>query len=473
MNDSDYSEDFSLRSNIQLPITHNIHSTESCINTIKTKITNYNPHQNKQNEFIMFGIHESKNYLGYRYVCLNIISCVLYQPKNDNDHIIIHNYQSTKSKLNLFLNYDKFLISNMEIPYIIQIFKNFFKNKKITFKKSPYDIQSELSSRVYHEFKKIQNIITKKIIIILCCLKHYFLDTYRRFGNWINIYDIANNIISISGMLNKIESIMCKSSKYVPTVWILSIFVSNNTDIPYDVARYVINNYFDPIEEYFFDNKFKLLNNKFDLNLKNKNVKSIKYLSLLSNLSKKLINSIDLSNNNITKISGDALIGYDNLESIYLGKNRINSMSWINAISHIKSLDVSKNNITRISAEFLNLVNVEYLNLSDNQISRLNNLNEMQNLKYLFLSKNKIRYIYGLTQLKSLICLDLSSNSIFKIENLKGLISLEYLNLNNNEIFLFENIQYLTSLKTLWIKNNMIQNQKLKKYTFKIIIDDL
>ena len=72
------------------------------------------------------------------------------------------------------------------------------------------------------------------------------------------------------------------------------------------------------------------------------------------------------------------------------------------------------------------------------------------------LSQNQITTIQGLNNLSKLSILDLSMNLIEKIENLDGLTELEQLILYGNRIRIIENLDGIGNLKILRINNNRL-----------------
>jgi len=74
------------------------------------------------------------------------------------------------------------------------------------------------------------------------------------------------------------------------------------------------------------------------------------------------------------------------------------------------------------------------LDLSGNQISKLEGLDGLSNLTVLYLSDNQISKLEGLDGLSNLTVLDLSGNQISKLEGLDGLSSLIILDLGTNPL---------------------------------------
>lgn len=77
---------------------------------------------------------------------------------------------------------------------------------------------------------------------------------------------------------------------------------------------------------------------------------------------------------------------------------------------------------------------ITYLNLFNNCIRRIEALDELINLQTLILSFNQIESIQGLTTQKFLVRLDLNHNFIRVVENLESQESLEFLDLRHNWI---------------------------------------
>ena len=86
------------------------------------------------------------------------------------------------------------------------------------------------------------------------------------------------------------------------------------------------------------------------------------------------------------------------------------------------------------------------MNLSNNELIRIEKLENQIKLKDLNLSNNKITKLENLDALKELIELTIWNNVIQNIEGLKNLTNLEILHLNQNLI------QKITGLETLSLK---------------------
>ncbi|WP_196889023.1 leucine-rich repeat protein [Aureivirga sp. CE67] len=100
------------------------------------------------------------------------------------------------------------------------------------------------------------------------------------------------------------------------------------------------------------------------------------------------------------------------------------------------------------------------LDLSGNEITKIENLDKFKKLKNLDLRNNKIQTIENLTENINLRILDFSKNQIEKIQNINHLSELGYLYLSENQIFKIENLSNL-NLFTLDLYGNPIQNPKI------------
>ncbi|MEY4902546.1 MAG: hypothetical protein RLZZ292_361 [Bacteroidota bacterium] len=132
-------------------------------------------------------------------------------------------------------------------------------------------------------------------------------------------------------------------------------------------------------------------------------------------------------------------------------------------------LDLSQCDLKRIPIEIRELTWLTILDLSFNQIIKIEGLEQLINLKNLSFVHNQIRRIEGLEQLTRLEKLFLNQNRITKIEGLEQLTNLINLGLTGNEIIKIESLTQLENLENLWLNRNHIVNieglDKLDKLT--------
>ncbi|KEJ01045.1 hypothetical protein N494_08735 [Clostridium botulinum A2B7 92] len=139
-----------------------------------------------------------------------------------------------------------------------------------------------------------------------------------------------------------------------------------------------------------------------ELNVHNKNIKSLKGIEYLKNLTK-----LDISDNNIKDIS--CLKGLDSLELLNLYNNNIEDISPINNMERLKDINLSKNKVKDIS--YLKDLNLHHLDLRDNKIENIEVLKDKTSLQHLYLANNSIKDFLPISNLKNLQILYLSHNN--------------------------------------------------------------
>lgn len=153
------------------------------------------------------------------------------------------------------------------------------------------------------------------------------------------------------------------------------------------------------------------------------------------------------------------MVAHDITDKIKRLSNRnIKSIEDIPDLDQFKDiiyLDLSNNEISKISG-LDNFRNLTYLNLSNNCISKISGLDNNKNLTYLNLRKNKLTEIIGLKNLTKLVELNLSDNCISKISSLDSLLKLRRLNLDKNKIEHIDGLNSLIRLTDLSLCDNII-----------------
>ncbi len=146
----------------------------------------------------------------------------------------------------------------------------------------------------------------------------------------------------------------------------------------------------------------------------------------------------------------------EDLELMGLGLTTIPS-EIVKCAGHLKNLDLSNNQISDVTA-LSNLQNLTYLDLFNNQISDITALGKIQNLTHLYLNNNQISDITALSTLKNLTNLFLNNNQISDITALSKIQNLTYLNLSQNQISDIAALSTLQSLTNLYLYNNQISD---------------
>ncbi|ODV64375.1 leucine-rich repeat domain-containing protein [Ascoidea rubescens DSM 1968] len=172
------------------------------------------------------------------------------------------------------------------------------------------------------------------------------------------------------------------------------------------------------------------------------NYKKIKYIKFKECCDNSISNSInELSTYDFNK--------FNSLKTLLLSHGSLPSNIGINNLNlyNLKTLNLNFNNISSIN-QFNNLPNLRRLKLSNNQIFKIDGLNNLSNLRHLDLSHQIIKHEFLLPELYL----------INKIENVNHLSNLRGLNLSQNAIQSIENVYNLPYLKFLDLSNNLIQS---------------
>lgn len=135
--------------------------------------------------------------------------------------------------------------------------------------------------------------------------------------------------------------------------------------------------------------------------------------------------SIDLGDNQITSIDKD-LSCMPYLQELDLSYNQLNKIQKLDKLNNLRFLKLQKNNIK--STLWLELLsNLWYLNLAYNQISKVSWLSELSNLQELELQHNQISDLSRLSDLPNLTSLKLEFNQISDVSQLSFVTKLKNL----------------------------------------------
>lgn len=191
----------------------------------------------------------------------------------------------------------------------------------------------------------------------------------------------------------------------------------------------------------------KYRHNTKEINLSDKKIRKIIGIKGLPH-----VRYFNLYGNKLMAIKLDSLI---NLQYLDLSENRITEITGLDNLTNLKELHLSKNQITHIKG-FDHLTNLEKLYLSGNQLTEITGLDNLANLKQLYLNENQITCIKGLENLSHLEILSLSYNKITHIQGIDRLTDLRQLWLNENQITHIEGLSNQTNLSYLCLFGNNI-----------------
>ncbi|MBC2185428.1 internalin [Listeria sp. FSL L7-0253] len=143
-----------------------------------------------------------------------------------------------------------------------------------------------------------------------------------------------------------------------------------------------------------------------------------------------------------------------------LGKSSTADTVTQTELDTITSLDVTAKGIH--SLEGMNYVaNLSSFSLTNNQVSDLGPLANLNKLVWLELTGNQIENLAPLANLTSLTSLFLAINQITDVSALAGLGNLEWLNISLNKISNIQPLNSLTKLSTIQMESQQIVNEPL------------
>lgn len=357
-------------------------------------------------------------------------------------------------------------VSNNNIVSIVE-FKSFGDNvQEFLFTNNSID---SITARIFNQFKNLANID----------LSRNKLTKLQR-----NVFDGTKTILlNLShNNLTKLQSAMDGL-----TVNQLNVSFNNIQEIQEDTFLYTTfsngtldlqGNWIKTLSNNGFKSKGELI----IINLDQNRLEKV-YAHSFDNL--KLLSILYLANNKITDIEEGSFNDLTSLITLNLGGNLLQSFDFnlLNSLSKLQKLYLCFNSIKNISTATLhnpniNLVtlgynklveledyflpypSITYLNLTNNNISRisLHAFSMMSSLKILDLSNNSIANVSNsLRNMKALVLLVLNDNNISEIG--LSLESLQYLDLSNNALTSI-NFTNMSNLQTLMLSNNRLEKLK-------------
>ena len=152
------------------------------------------------------------------------------------------------------------------------------------------------------------------------------------------------------------------------------------------------------------------------------------------------VNSIYLSENRIEHVSERAFAGLQELETLYLNRNRIRNII-LKAVDvpKLKILDIKNNQLTQSPLFYGFFQSFRHINLAGNLISHISNddFENITNVECINLSFNDLKAFEPRQELSRLSVLDLANNNVKEIPTLQGTYnSLQQLYLQHNDISL-------------------------------------
>lgn len=168
---------------------------------------------------------------------------------------------------------------------------------------------------------------------------------------------------------------------------------------------------------------------------------------------------LDLYDNKI--YSTDGLDSFPNLRMLDLSFNLLKNNE-VPAFQHLTELYLIANDIEEIS--FMNLPNLQFLDLAENSIKELKNISHLKKLKELYLGNNFISEIKNLPE--NLEVLDLQCNPIKEVDCRTLPRKLRTLMLNDADgLTTISHLECLTSLEFLGVLRTDIDSSMLEGRT--------
>jgi len=184
--------------------------------------------------------------------------------------------------------------------------------------------------------------------------------------------------------------------------------------------------------------RFEISNYECELRKLIFNSNLIKHIGQYDLINMKKLEILKLANNSISWIHSESFIDLINLNHLDLSNNliiHIGSINYLNALSNLEMLNFSWNNITNIkNGTFKDMIKLEKLDLSWNKIKSIEN------------------------------------NAFFNMENLKDLYLINKPN-NENAIYLNKNsFQGLNSIQNVYISHDYLKDNQMNKCVFKSLL---
>ncbi|CAL5998918.1 Conserved_hypothetical protein [Hexamita inflata] len=172
-------------------------------------------------------------------------------------------------------------------------------------------------------------------------------------------------------------------------------------------------------------------------------------------INNKIITTLNLSGISMQREDLQIISTLANLTKLYLKQCNIDSINFLT-----QSLVEEKLNDK--AQKVRNLISLQCLDVSDNNLKNVDRLSKFTNLKELYINGNQLQNISKLSKLVKLQKLDVSNNKCCDqtnfIDPIGALIDLQYLNISGNQIENITVLQKLNNLQQLDISNNKISS---------------
>eukprot|EP00798_Chlamydomonas_sp_ICE-L_P007398 gene7398-525_t len=165
--------------------------------------------------------------------------------------------------------------------------------------------------------------------------------------------------------------------------------------------------------------------------------------------------TLDLHDRNIHQIQKLELCA-PNLRTVDLSFNQLVKLEGLTSLSKLKELKLYDNRITSLGTSLQPLTALHTLDLTSNRLVELQGINHLRSLKVLKLAYNQISNLECLGRVTQLEMLDLSSNKLKDLTGLSSCINLRELYVNANQISNLKGIQRCSYLYELHASDNAL-----------------
>ncbi|SBS89454.1 leucine-rich repeat protein (LRR5), partial [Plasmodium malariae] len=165
-----------------------------------------------------------------------------------------------------------------------------------------------------------------------------------------------------------------------------------------------------------------------------------------------------------------------NIKELYLVKNNITDITPLFKCTKLTVLFLQINKIRSILG-IEKLRRLEKLSLFNNELTeQFIKIDENKNLEYIDLSDNNIENIDFFLNTKSFTHINLANNNIKSIHSLKNNFNLHYLNISGNKFEKFEDVEalhYLKNIKELYLSSIYYNHERIGNNSRKLTVRDM
>lgn len=333
------------------------------------------------------------------------------------------------------------MLSSLKKLELLNLSSNFLSSNWINFRTFRNLINLRLLDMSYNKITSLENsVFTDLVNLEMLDLKNNLIeniamDTFANLTTLTSLVLSHNFIKNVNFSLNSLVNLNVLSLDFNEIYSVEKDLVTNSVNL---VDLHLNNNKFFRVPS--FVENFQFL--KF-LDLGENFIKNLSDLENFPNL--KYLYGLRLTENQIEGLERNHFVHLKNLQIVNLSKNRIRNIDReaFTANNFLQAIRVDGNAIKNIDYMFENLTQLVFLNISENSLEVFDYENFPKNLEFLDISKNQINVIKNPNEIS---------------QNLKTL------NLNYNHLTEISAFVLPRNLEDLYLQRNLIE--KISPYTF-------